>query len=159
VALGGGRGQRSLEAARVYRRGLVDRVVVTGGPVPLAGRDVTYAGVMANLLAGIVPDSLVIQESRSTSTYEDALYVREDLELLGVRSALIITDPYHLRRTRATFRHVFAGSGIRLTFVAPADSWFRVERWWTKESHLIAVTEEYLKMLHYLLNHRVWAWT
>jgi len=41
----------------------------------------------------------------------------------GYRSALVVTDPYHLRRVRWTFRHVFKNQPINLVFVASDMPW------------------------------------
>jgi uncharacterized SAM-binding protein YcdF (DUF218 family) len=160
VALGGGRGQRVMEAGRLYRTGMVDRVIVTGGDAYVPGiEEVTMADFMARYIEGVVPDSLILREGRSTSTYEDAVFVLEDLRKTGARSAVIVTDPYHLRRARATFRSVFRDSGIGLSFWAPEEDWFAAEDWWKSEAGLLAVTQEYLKMVFYVYRYGIWPWS
>jgi len=159
VALGGGRGDREIAAAEFFQKGMAGRVILTGGMAAPRGVDLSWPEVMARHLKGAVPTSLLILETRSRSTYEDAVYTLEDLRALQAASVLVVTDPYHLRRTRATFRHVFSGSGIALCFVPTPGPWFEAERWWEDEDALVAVVEEYLKMINYAYRYRIWPWS
>lgn len=160
IALGGGRGHRVVEARQLFEEGRVDRIIITGGDVLVPGKPgITWSDIMATLLKGTVPDSLVIQERRSASTYQDAVYTLEDVRRLGARRVVVVTDPYHLRRTRAVFRRIYAGSGVELHLWSPRSSWFQVDRWWTSEPGLIAVVDEYLKILYYSYTYRIWPWS
>lgn len=160
IALGGGRGHRVVEARLLYEEGLARRIIITGGDVLVPGKPgITWSDIMASFLEGSVPDSLVTLERRSASTYQDAIYTLEDLRALGARTVIVVTDPFHLRRTRAVFRRIYAGSGIEFHIWSPRETWFHSDRWWTSEAGLIAVVDEYLKILFYMYTYRIWPWS
>nr|WP_258359875.1 hypothetical protein [Moorella sulfitireducens] len=47
----------------------------------------------------------------------------------GWHQAIVVTSPYHLRRTRPAFNNVFRGSGIRLSFYGEEGPWLDPTRW------------------------------
>lgn len=57
----------------------------------------------------------------STSTFTDAELALEYCRKKGIRSVLVVTDPYHTRRAGMTFNKIFRGSGIRITVVSSGD--------------------------------------
>lgn len=98
VVLGGEPLARPLEAARLYKEGVATRVFVTG-----AGD----AGECKRVLMGAgVPAKAITLENKSTTTYSNATLLKPFLEEAKVRSALIVTSPFHTRRALATFRKV-----------------------------------------------------
>ncbi|MCB1001529.1 MAG: YdcF family protein [Acidimicrobiales bacterium] len=83
----------------LWWRGLSDTVVVTGGNQP--GDRFTEADVSAEyLIERGVPASAILRETVGRSTYESLEEVARVLEPLGKRSVLIVSDPFHLLRSR-----------------------------------------------------------
>lgn len=98
VVLGGEPLARPLEAARLYKEGVAPRVFVTGsGDASKCKRVLMEAGV---------PAKAITLENKSTTTYANATLLKPFLEEAKVRSALIVTSPFHTRRALATFRKV-----------------------------------------------------
>ena len=58
------------------------------------------------LIRNGVPDAAIRIEPDSFSTFTNARYLRPLLRSDGIRSALIVTSPFHTRRALATFRRV-----------------------------------------------------
>lgn len=131
-------------AFRLYQEGLADRLLLSGGPLYA---DMTEADLLrrhAQVLG--VPEGKIIVEPRATNTYQNALYSRELMEYYGLHSAIVVSSPYHMRRVRALFDEVYAGSDIRLVYLPVEDSWFDPERWWESAGGRRLVLAEYLKL-------------
>ena len=72
------------------------------------------------------------------------------LEAHELRSAILVTSPYHARRAKLTFDAAYAGSGIRLTVHAAPDSEWRKLSWWQQpDTRRLTFTE--LQKLGYIL--------
>jgi uncharacterized SAM-binding protein YcdF (DUF218 family) len=119
---------RFREGLRLFRAG-VGRYLVFSG----AARDngTSNASVMRALAieAGI-PDAAILEEPLGLDTWGNAVHTRRLLEQRDIRSALLVTSPYHVRRATLTFEKAYAGSGIRLLVHAAPDSEWRKLSWW-----------------------------
>jgi uncharacterized SAM-binding protein YcdF (DUF218 family) len=83
----------------LWAQGVTDTVVVTGGNQP--GDRFTEADVSAEyLIERGVPDAAIVRETVGRSTYESMEGVAELLAPLGKRSVLIVSDPFHLLRSK-----------------------------------------------------------
>jgi len=92
---------RLWHAARLYRAGAAPIVVASGG----GEGAVAEAPVMRRVLTDWgVPDSAVVEEAASTSTYENARFTARLLSERGMDEVLLVTSALHMRRAAATFR-------------------------------------------------------
>ncbi|MEI6082443.1 MAG: YdcF family protein [Verrucomicrobiota bacterium] len=98
IVLGGEPLARPMEAARLYKAGVAPRVFVTGRGDFGMNRRILLEG-------GVPPDRITV-ESRAITTQSNASLLKPMLEAAKVRSALIVTSPFHTRRALATFRKV-----------------------------------------------------
>lgn len=98
IVLGGEPLARPREAARLFKEGVAPRVFVTGRGDCGANRRI--------LLECGVPADRIEVETRAVTTRSNATLLRPMLESAKVRSALIVTSPFHTRRALATFRKV-----------------------------------------------------
>ena len=55
---------------------------------------------------------------------------RQLMEAHGLRSAILVTSPYHLHRAVLTFRGVFDGTGISIIGRSAPDGEWRKTNWW-----------------------------
>lgn len=101
-SLGNG-ASRSWYASHLLRAGKAPVVVAVGG-----GNAVTpeSAAIVEFLVDLGVARAAILQESRSRSTVENALYVKPLLEARGIRRALLVTSALHMPRAVAVFRAV-----------------------------------------------------
>jgi uncharacterized SAM-binding protein YcdF (DUF218 family) len=96
---------RCVYAARMFRAGSFERIVLSGGAPP--GRAFSVASVMQSFLqASGVPAEKVLLETRSQSTHENALRVRELLSALPSGKIVLLTSDYHTQRAAAVFQKV-----------------------------------------------------
>ena len=87
------------------------------------------------------------------STWEEAIMICEFMAQNGYTRALIVTDSFHTRRARWTFRKVMGDPGVSFECVPTALSMSMMKGWWRSEYAMIQVFQEYIKFLHYQ-----WRW-
>jgi len=97
IIVAGGVPERARAAARFFNEGLAPRIIVTGKDTTSSDRRI--------LLAAGVPATAIVEEPRSTSTWENAVFSRPLLEEIHAKSAILVTSSYHSARAHATFRH------------------------------------------------------
>ena len=115
IVLGGEPVARPLEAARLYKAGMAPRIYVTGiGDAGANDRILIKEGV---------PASAITIESKAITTYSNATLLKPLLEAAHVRSAVIVTSPFHTRRALATFRKVIPE--VRFGVVDASIGWWK----------------------------------
>jgi uncharacterized SAM-binding protein YcdF (DUF218 family) len=65
-----------------------------------------------------------------TTTHAEVLAIREMAEAHCWGSLLIVTDPFHARRSRWIFRDVFDGMSVIVSVRPVEDYRYRAEDWW-----------------------------
>jgi uncharacterized SAM-binding protein YcdF (DUF218 family) len=121
---------RLREGIRLWDEGWAPRLVFSGaareGPVSNA------ADMRRRALAEGIPESAVLLDEEGADTYGNAVHTRRLMESHGLRSAILVTSPYHLQRAVVTFQGVYGGSGIRIVGRAAPDSDWRKRSWWMR---------------------------
>jgi len=107
---------RALEAARVYAIVPTLLVIPSGGPGGEAGRGEPESTVMRGVLESHgIPEAVIVEEAKASSTREEALALAELLTAHGVSRVIVITSPTHMRRALGAL----AGAGI-VAFGSPS---------------------------------------
>lgn len=92
-------------------------------------------------------------------TYGEALAVRRFVSGTGLREIVVVTSPYHTRRSLATFQSVFERTGVRVGVVpATASSPARPGQWWARTYDREYVLYEWTASFYYAVRYRVWPW-
>jgi len=100
---------RLMQAAILYKKGLIQKIIISGGNVSIKGsliKDHTNESVKsANYLKIIgIPDSVIYIESKSRNTFENALYSKKFMDSLGIKDRIVlITAADHMKRASACF--------------------------------------------------------
>jgi uncharacterized SAM-binding protein YcdF (DUF218 family) len=93
---------RVKSAVRLYRRGVVGKVIFSGGA---AHSPHVEADVMADLAVGRgVPEQDVLREGRALTTWQNVRFARALLDGIHARSTLVISTADHLPRARRIAR-------------------------------------------------------
>ena len=147
IVLGGGNGDRERTGARLYKEGYAPWVVTTGEPLKIPSIDDTpFAKFSADYLIKLgVPETAILQLPQSTSTCDDARLTLASLPS-GIKRIIVVSDPFHTRRSQMIFNGRFKNQ-VEMIMVAASPSWFDPSRWWMRESGIIAVGSEYLKLI------------
>ena len=93
----GGSLDRVPYAAKLYKLSFAPKVLLSG-----SGR---Y--MMRQALSQGIPESSILLENRSLSTFENAKYSLKIMQDQGYKSAIIVTSPYHTRRASIIFAQFF----------------------------------------------------
>ncbi|MCK5180891.1 MAG: YdcF family protein [Candidatus Omnitrophica bacterium] len=137
IVLGGGN-DRVEEAVRLYNEGLAGHMIMTGNRV--AG------GMQRSAVRLGVPEGNIILETEARSTYQHPGLVKPIMQARGFKSAIVVSSPYHMRRSAMLFDRAFKNSGIDLIYHPVQDSWFDADDWWTKAVSRREVKMEYVKL-------------
>lgn len=133
---------RTIYAGRYWRRGGLDRIILTGGP-PEA--PVSHAMRQFLLSMGVAFEAMLVDE-QSGSTRENALAVRALAAPLPGRKTLLTSD-YHMFRAVRVFRK----AGIDVTPCPVPDALKRSSRWQGRWTAFLDVALESAKIAYYWL--------
>lgn len=111
----------------LWNKGLTALVITTGGNQP--GDRFTEAQASATyLIEGGIPEQSITQEDTGRTTRESMLGVLEIMHLRGLRSVLIVTDPYHALRSRLVAQDLGLESYVSPTRSSPLTGTSAVSR-------------------------------
>ncbi len=94
--------RRVRHASWLYLDWLSVPVVASGGSAD-QGRAIRAEVMRDRLIAEGVPAERILVETRSRSTWENAVYTRELLEAEGIDRIALVTDAVHMRRAQGAF--------------------------------------------------------
>jgi uncharacterized SAM-binding protein YcdF (DUF218 family) len=89
--------ERIRHAIDLYQRGLVSKIVFTGGHGNGAAYAESEVGARYALRMG-VPAHDILTESRSRTTQQNLVEAKALMDAAALRSAVIVSDPLHLKR-------------------------------------------------------------
>lgn len=145
IAIGGNGPERVATSAALLRDGYGRWLVLSGGPYGL-GHNSTVE-LLTQAFASGVPAERVLVDDRAESTVENALGSARVMKARGLRTAIVVTSPYHTRRAAVMFSRIFRHEGLEVRVRAADNSFFEVQRWWTRHRDRNLVVREYVKML------------
>ena len=164
VVLSGGSfyGERVAQATKLFKENRAPKIVLTSdgvqGPWSFEKeRNPTFTEIEAEELqtAGVPAESIEILSQQVSSTYDEAMLLRDYAQGRGLRSILIVTSAYHSRRALWVWQRVFRESGVIIGIdpapvgqqsPAPATWWWHVRGW-------RSVAAEYPKLVYYWLRY------
>jgi uncharacterized SAM-binding protein YcdF (DUF218 family) len=98
---------RLTEGLIQYRKGRIKTIIISGGSGSLV--DDTRESILAKAFltenCGI-PDSVVLIDTVSRNTYENAVESKKIMNTKGLKSAIMITSAWHMRRAEGCFKKV-----------------------------------------------------
>jgi uncharacterized SAM-binding protein YcdF (DUF218 family) len=153
VVLSGGTESRMREALRLYNDNFGDVVILTETGEEIADLEVLHSFDMRIQLMnnGVPSGNILITSIEVSSTVDEAKAVLDLMSRRQLSSAIVVTDPYHTRRTRKIFNDIFQGSNIDL-FIRPVrGSWFNSRSWFLSPQGWQFTILEYLKLIGYTL--------
>jgi uncharacterized SAM-binding protein YcdF (DUF218 family) len=156
VALPGDMNTRPLVAAAMVRTGMARQVIV---PHTQPGAEVeqklepAHGNLLETILKGrgVPADAILLIDSRSNSTFDDAQAVASFLRDRPRASLAIVTNDYHTRRARDIFRTALAGLPVELHVVSAPTDGFAADDWWETRTGFQAYANEFGKVLSYWL--------
>lgn len=153
VMLSGGDDSRMKESLSLYKDGYGKVIILTETGRQLENFDTLHSNdIRIQLLNnGIPAGNILITDIKVSSTLDEAYAIKKILSNQQFTSAIIVTDPYHTRRTALVFRSVFGDSPIKLIFRPVRSSWFNSRTWFLSLHGWKYTVLEYLKLFGYYL--------
>jgi uncharacterized SAM-binding protein YcdF (DUF218 family) len=138
-------------AAQLFARGYANWYVITDMKLDGTMPPGTYArSVRRQLAGGEVPAHRLIEAPGSpATTYQEAIGVRELAEAQRWRSLIVVTSPYHTRRSRMIFQQVFRSTGVTVAISPAAGHWYSADSWRRTPVGVQVTLKEYLKLALY----------
>lgn len=99
---------RLLQAIQLYKKGIIKKILITGGSANLIYKQVKEANLMNSFLRTIdIPSSDILVDTLAENTHQNAVYSKQLLQQHpGYHKFLLITSSMHMRRARACFQKV-----------------------------------------------------
>ena len=149
--------ERGNKAAELFNEGKIGQIICTGANQPpdlavyesfLLESDLTVMQVVKSVNdTSIMVSALKV----GTSTKEEAdailLYSKEN----GLDTILIISSLFHTKRVYKTFYKKFKNEGIEVLIAGAPSNMYNEKLWWKSEYGLIALNNEYIKLMYYFL--------
>jgi uncharacterized SAM-binding protein YcdF (DUF218 family) len=132
VAISGDTGARAESAIGLWKEGYAPLLIFSGGssdPQSVASAELMKRAAVA---AG-VPANAIAVEGTSATTEENAQRVAELMKGRGLRSAILVTSPYHQRRAAILFEREFDRAGLSFRNHPAEDPDWDATLWWTRE--------------------------
>jgi uncharacterized SAM-binding protein YcdF (DUF218 family) len=133
--------QRIRHGVELYRRGLVRRLLFTGGRGPRPGPAESMAARAYAMREG-VPADAILTETISRTTHQNLFEARRLMRSHDLGTALIVSDPLHMKRAL----RMSAGLGLRAAGAPTPTSRYR--SWRPKAGFLLR--EIYFYNVHLL---------
>jgi uncharacterized SAM-binding protein YcdF (DUF218 family) len=105
-------------ALDLYGRGLAPRIFLTGGKQPL-DRFTEAASEARYLQDRGVPASALLREDQGRTSWESLTAVAEQLKGAGLRSVLLVSDPYHSARIKGMATELGLKAYVSPTHTSP----------------------------------------
>ncbi len=156
VVIGGDhKPERVKRAIELYQQGYASIVVLSAGTLVDEGTEhVPEAEVMRRqALALGLPETALLMEEQSQSTYQNAYYTQAIAAKYGFKSLLLVTSAYQSRRAKRIFEDVLGNSVEIRVQAAPPD--LCTLCWWFRGDEVGVVFYEYYNWGRYWLGIRV----
>lgn len=141
----------------LYREGYGSTLFFTGGWCPLIQGNHAERGMALAIRQGVPKQAIAIDGAEVHSTYEEIVRLQQYIESSPepIRSILVVSDPYHMRRARWAYRHVL-GESVRVQMAPiPFELSPYEHRWWMHKESTRYVEDEYLKMVYYVARYQL----
>lgn len=153
VQLSGDTGRIS-ETVALYKDGLAGTLIFTetgqrSTDPEAPDTNSTMANRQQALSLGIPEDSIIVTQGKSSSTVDEAIAVRALMERKNLKSCIVVTDPFHSRRTRLVFANVFRDSGINVMVQPVREHWYSSRTWFLSTRGWKTTLQEFAKLIAY----------
>lgn len=155
ICLSGAEVERVQHCMDLFKKNLSERIIVTGGDLERGllfyQEGKSLASLSKDWLTNHgVPEENILLLPIGTSTYEEAVAVRDFVLKVDYKAIVIVSSPYHMLRVSMVFKKVFRGSKVSLSFSAANSLQDGMGMWWRDEGKIINMFQEYIKLLIYM---------
>jgi uncharacterized SAM-binding protein YcdF (DUF218 family) len=152
-----GEDYRTDYAIWLYQQGKAKEIFFTGGWCDIHHYKHGQHGLERALAQGVPADAIAYDDAPVMSTYDEALRLKAYLaeSPSPVRSVIVVSDPFHMRRARWTYRRVL-GKDIEVRMApVPLEQTPYQKRWWEDYRSREYVKDEYKKFFYYIARYQL----
>ncbi len=148
IILGGDDGPRVRKGGELYHAGYAENILVTGidskyySPERLDWRQ-------KRLIDLGVSAKAILVDTKSETTWEEAVNSIAVMQENGWKRAVIVSDPPHMLRLHLSWKKAATDTPISFTLVATKPEWWNPLFWWSNRTGLRFVISEVQKTLYY----------
>ena len=152
-----GEDYRTDYAIQLYNQGFAKNIFFTGGWCEIHFYYHGEHGQERSLAQGVPASAVVHDESEVLSTYMEAERLKEwiDHNPDPIRSVLVVSDPFHMRRARWAYRRVLGGNIEVQMAPVPFERTPYQPQWWKDPQSRRNVRDEYAKLVYYLFRYQL----
>ena len=146
VAISGGdTAARADEAIDLYKNGWSSIIIFSGAAKDKSGPSNALVMKQRAIDAGVAPGSIIIEENSET-TEQNALETKTILDNYQIKSVIVVTSPYHLRRASLEFQKKATGVDVRSHSSKTDKQW---SQWWwlTPSGWILAIPEVVVSLI------------
>lgn len=156
VVLSGNAFDRGNEGARLYQHIPVREIICPGGnlePLFLIQNDSVYESDMCkkNIIRNGIDSNRITVLHYGTSTAEEADTVLRYCKQKKYSTIIVVSSKFHTRRAGNVYTEKAKPYHISVITRGANSFTFDEEKWWQSEEGMIALNNEYVKLLYYLL--------
>ena len=152
VVLGGGGMERVQKAFQLYQEGHAKRILINGVDRGRGDKREHYQHWRSRfLLDRGVPYQALLFDDRSANSYEEANNTTMLMKSYQWRTALVISDPPHLRRLAMVWGPACARLGLEYRLIATEPPTWDAANWWRDKVWAKFVGMEMLKLAYYAM--------
>jgi uncharacterized SAM-binding protein YcdF (DUF218 family) len=151
-----GEDYRTDYAIRLYKKGYGKTLFFTGGWCKKHQYKHGEHAEQRSFAQGVPQNEIAFNESTVTSTFMEAELLKEWIQQqpYPVRSIIVVSDPFHMRRARWTYKKVF-GNQVQIEMApVPFDLTSYQRMWWKDRGSRRYVSDEYQKYVYYLFRYQ-----
>lgn len=146
VISGGETATRTVRGIELYQDGFAPLIIFSGDA--LDPWSPSNASIMEKIALNEydIPDEDIIIEEESADTYENAQNLKLIFNDNNIDSIILVTSPYHQRRSKMTFQFVM-GPDFKIINQSSTDEFWRKIAWWGNDQGITLTLSELWKII------------
>lgn len=152
IILGGDDGLRVEKGGELYNEGYALNILVTG--IDSRYYKPTQPNWRERRLQELgIPETAIGVDTRSETTWEEALNSVETMTEKGWKRAIVVSDPPHMFRLYHTWSRAVESSPKKIILVSTKPEWWHPMFWWSNNTSYRFVVSEVQKSFYYAIVH------
>lgn len=152
----GGPEYRSLYAIDLYKNGLCGTLLFIGGQVGRGDHAISERRRTLALEQGIPEDAIAVDTTDVYSTFGEIGRLRTFIDGHAAEetpTVMLISDPYHMRRTRMVYRWIVGDKARSQMAPVPFERTPMPREWWTDIMSIKRIMREFVKITYYQIRY------
>jgi len=145
VVSGGQTRTRAERGIELYNQGYAAKLIFSGASLddgPSNAREMRQQALRSG-----VPDEAILVDEAARTTFQNATNTRQVAVSFDAKTIILVTSPYHQRRTDMTFVHVF-GPGYSFINQSSYDNRWSKAAWWASPFGVFITVSELAKVVY-----------